>query len=74
MTDGTVLQADTDTNRGDWRDPYSAAELHGKYTNLTARLWERKFSEAIYTEIMNLEKSTSLASLENLISEADQSP
>jgi len=74
MTDGTVLQADTETNRGDWRDPYSAAELHGKYTNLTARLWERKFSEAIYTEIMNLEKSTSLASLENLISEADQSP
>ena len=74
MTDGTVLHASTETNRGDWRDPYSAIELHDKYDSLTARLWDRKSSHAIYIEIMNLDKAGSLTSLENLIKAADQSP
>ncbi len=73
MRDGSLLEASTDTNRGDWRDPYSKSELREKYDSLTARLWTRQDSDAVYQEIINLDKAASLKKLGNLIDKADRS-
>jgi len=73
MRDGSVLKAGTDTNRGDWRDPYSKSELYEKYHSLTQRLWSRGDSDAVYQQIMELEQCTSLKPLGSLIAKADSS-
>lgn len=39
MTDGSVLEAETHTNRGDTEDPYSADELTEKFDDLAGRVW-----------------------------------
>ena len=42
LTDGQVLSAATETNRGDWADPYSPDEIREKYLSLTARTVGRR--------------------------------
>jgi 2-methylcitrate dehydratase PrpD len=70
MNDGTVLEASTETNRGDWRDPYSSAELAEKYNDLTARTWRQAEAEAIYETTMSLDALASTLSLSRLIGQA----
>jgi 2-methylcitrate dehydratase PrpD len=54
LTDGTNLTAATETNRGDWADPYPPAEIRDKYLSLTARLWSGSSAAEIWEAVMNL--------------------
>jgi len=56
LTNGTVFEAQTLTNKGDSEDPYSPEELREKYYELAERVWKRDIAEAIYADAMNLEK------------------
>ncbi len=70
LTDGTELTAATETNRGDWSDPYQPHELREKYLSLTERLWTKEGANSVHDEIMALEKSPSLQPLSDLMSRA----
>jgi hypothetical protein len=70
LTDGTRLTARTETNRGDWADPYPPAEIRAKYLSLTARLWPEAIAAAIWDEIMALETRADIASLGALMRQA----
>ena len=71
LADGSVLAAATQTNKGDWQDPYTVQELRQKYDSLTARLWTKQASNTVYDEIMKLDEAVSLSSLEQAITAAD---
>lgn len=73
LRNGSILEAGTETNRGDWRDPYSEAELRVKYDKLTRRMWSREKSQNIYNEITALDRVESLNPLINALDQADQS-
>ena len=73
MNNGAVLKAETETNRGDWRDPYSVSELSEKYNNLTARAWAVTNATKIYDTIMAIEDAASIAPLCGLIHQAGRS-
>jgi 2-methylcitrate dehydratase PrpD len=73
LVDGSILEASTRTNRGDWRDPYTRDELREKYQKLTTRLWDRQASTDVYQEIMNLDQAQSLKPLGALIARAEKS-
>lgn len=51
MAGGEILSAETDTNRGDWADPYTPDDLHGKFMSLATRLWTAERSAALWNEI-----------------------
>ncbi len=55
LTDGTVLEAETRTNRGDTEDPYDDAELDRKYAELTALVWPDAVARGIYEDCFRLE-------------------
>ena len=63
LNDGTALTAETETNRGDWADPYPPAEIRDKYLSLTARLWPASAATAVWDETMALETSADIAGL-----------
>lgn len=63
MHDGTTLRAETQTNRGDYADPYSDEEIKTKYQSLTARLWTPEQAEAAWDAIMELDSATDLGAL-----------
>ncbi len=71
LTNGAVLQAATDTNRGDWRDPYSDQELRTKYDDLVARLWKSEQAQSVHGEIMALDQASSVDSLHGAIADAE---
>ncbi len=54
LRDGTRLAAGTETNRGDWADPYAPAEIRDKYLSLAARLWPGRAAAAVWDEAMAL--------------------
>ena len=56
LTDGTVLEAEKFTNKGDPEDPYSPEELETKYFELAERVWNREVAGAIYADIMSLDE------------------
>jgi 2-methylcitrate dehydratase PrpD len=56
LIDGTVLEAQALTNKGDTEDPYSPEELRAKYFELAERVWKRELAEAIYADAMNLDQ------------------
>ncbi len=56
LTDGTVLEAQTLTNRGDAEDPYSPDDLRAKYFELTERVWDHEVAEAMYADVMALDE------------------
>ena len=63
LADGTRLESATQTNRGDWSDPYGADELKDKYLSLTDRLWSRAGAEAVYDAVMSLDNAPCLKAL-----------
>jgi len=54
LKDGSILEAEALTNKGDAEDPYSPAELRAKYFELMDRSWNRIIAEAVYRDTMNL--------------------
>jgi len=56
LTDGTVLEAQALTNKGDTEDPYSSEELRAKYFELAERIWKPELAEAIYADAMKLDQ------------------
>ena len=70
LTDGTALTATTDTNKGDWQDPYTEPELAEKFMALTTRRWTPAGAQAVHDEIMTLRNAPSLAHLTTLIDSA----
>lgn len=59
MTDGSAHSAETETNRGDWTDPYGEAEIREKYTSLTTRLWTPDHADRIWAGVFALPASRS---------------
>lgn len=51
LASGEVLSAETDTNRGDWADPYTPEDLYGKYMSLATRLWTAEKSVSLWHEL-----------------------
>lgn len=70
LTDGTALTARTETNRGDWADPYPPAEIRAKYLSLTERLWPQAAACAVWDEVMALDGSPSIARLGEMMMQA----
>lgn len=54
MNDGRRLTAETATNRGDWADPYSEAELRVKFLSLATRFWSAQAAAALWDETLDL--------------------
>lgn len=55
LDDGGSVRAEVETNRGDWQDPYTPAQLRGKYDNLVRGIWDGRASDAIHSLILGLE-------------------
>ena len=53
--DGSALEAEALTNKGDTEDPYSREELQTKYFDLARLAWKGEVAEAIHAEVMKLE-------------------
>lgn len=52
--DGSILEAQSNTNKGDAEDPYSPEELKAKYFELSEWVWKRDVADTIYENAMNL--------------------
>ena len=70
LDDGTRMEAATETNRGDWSDPYRPDELRNKYLSLTERLWTRDGAMAVHEAIMTLDKASDIKRLSQLMRSA----
>jgi 2-methylcitrate dehydratase PrpD len=70
LNGGTTLTAGTETNRGDWADPYPPGEIQDKYLSLTTRLWPVAASAAVWDETMALETRADITSLGALMRRA----
>jgi 2-methylcitrate dehydratase PrpD len=70
LTDGSSLTARTETNRGDWADPYPPEEIRAKYLSLTARLWPEAAAADVWDEIMALKTRADLTGLGALMRHA----
>lgn len=70
LKDGTQLEAATETNRGDWSDPYQPDELREKYLSLTGRLWTQAGTEDVHGEIMALDRAPGIKRLSELMRNA----
>ena len=67
LDDGSRMEAATETNRGDWSDPYRPDELRDKYLNLTDRLWTREGALAVHEAIMTLETASDIKRLSQMM-------
>jgi 2-methylcitrate dehydratase PrpD len=63
MCDGTILRAETRTNRGDYADPYSSHEIRAKYQSLTRRRWTQSQANLTWGAIMDLNNASNLKTL-----------
>lgn len=63
MCDGTILRAETRTNRGDYADPYSSHEIRAKYQSLTRRRWTQSQANSTWGAIMDLNNVSNLKTL-----------
>lgn len=70
LKDGTVLEAETLTNKGDVEDPYSSDDLRIKYYELTDRAWSRNIAEAVYKSAMNLSQLNTITQMTGHIQSA----
>jgi 2-methylcitrate dehydratase PrpD len=68
LKDGRTLSAETQSNRGDWADPYPPGEIHQKYQSLTARLWSADQAEAVWDAIAALPDAPDTSALFTRIS------
>jgi len=55
LKDGSVLEAEAFTNKGDTEDPYSREELRAKYFDLALLTWKQDVAEAIHADVMKLQ-------------------
>jgi 2-methylcitrate dehydratase PrpD len=58
LANGDVLEASVETNRGDWQDPYTPAQIKEKYLSLTTRIWSDEKAEDVFAAIMNMDNAT----------------
>ena len=63
LKSGEILQATTETNRGDWSDPYSTEEIRDKYVSLTTRLWHEDNAARVLEMVRGLDQAVSIDSL-----------
>ena len=63
LKSGEILQASTETNRGDWSAPYPLLEIHDKYMSLVTRLWREKDAAQIWNMVNDLNSAMSLDAL-----------
>jgi 2-methylcitrate dehydratase PrpD len=70
LSDGAELTAATETNRGDWADPYSPDEIRAKYLSLTTRLWPEAAAAEIWDAVTALETAPDIAALGALMRRA----
>ncbi|MEM1430304.1 MAG: MmgE/PrpD family protein [Pseudomonadota bacterium] len=70
MADGRVLTAATETNRGDWADPYSEDEIYGKYLSLATRVWADPAARQIWDLCLALPEAPSAAPLFDALARA----
>ena len=54
LTGGAKLTSETETNRGDWADPYGPDEIRNKYMSLATRLWTPDHAGAMWDAVLNL--------------------
>ena len=54
LADGRVLRGATDTNRGDWADPYPLSEIRAKFLSLSRRAWDGAAAEALWDQMLDL--------------------
>lgn len=55
LNDGRVVSAQTESNRGDWADPYPVDEIKAKYQSLVARCWPRAQADAVWNAVFALQ-------------------
>ncbi|MBO6759172.1 MAG: MmgE/PrpD family protein [Roseibium sp.] len=65
--DGRKFTAKTNTNRGDWRDPFHERDLRDKFFSLTARAWPPDQSEAIWSACLDLDRAADATPLLTLL-------
>lgn len=63
LTDGRVLSATTETNRGDWAAPYPVEEIKAKYMSLATRGWTEAASASVWDGIHALPEAPSIGGL-----------
>lgn len=56
LVDGTRLEASTETNRGDFEDPYEQAELTEKFFELCGRVWPDPLARAVFDRAMHVDR------------------
>ncbi len=66
LRDGRRFTASTETNRGDWADPFTKTEVHGKYMSLTARVRSREKSQEVWDAALELDSGDGAAFLDLL--------
>ncbi len=54
LSDGRRLTAATQTNRGDWADPYPSEELRGKFLSLATRAWPETAADELWQRTTGL--------------------
>jgi 2-methylcitrate dehydratase PrpD len=64
---GSSLSAATETNRGDWDDPYPPTEIREKYLSLATRLWPEGAAAAVWDAVMELGRPDGPARLSALM-------
>jgi len=72
FNDGRRATAETATNRGDWADPYAAAEVREKYLSLVTRVWDAGNANAIWDATLELAKVPDAGVWLAQIAQADQ--
>ena len=70
LRDGRVLERATETNRGDWADPYPEAEIRAKYLSLTRRLWLAEAAGQIWDRVMEMPRKGTVEGLQAAMAEA----
>ena len=67
LTDGTTLAAETETNRGDFEDPYQVDEIREKYLSLTTRQWPEAKAAEVWDAMMALDGAEKITGLSQTI-------
>ena len=67
LSSGEKLEAETWMNKGDFEDPYSAADLEDKYHGLADPIWGRKLAEELRSRVMVFEDVKDVNELTSLI-------
>ena len=73
FADGRSTTAETQTNRGDWADPYPEPEIRAKYLSLTTRVWDNPEAAAIWEASLSLADAPLAAALLDAMAMAGQS-